>query len=362
MSPRTRTPSSIDALDPSRGAALPESGEVRVGPLMPVADLLREHGADPAAVLMACGLPADADRRISFRSAACLAQRSAWTLQRPDFGLLVGQRLQLTRLGLLGELMRQAPTVGAALHNMGRYFHLQDRGSVPYMRQVGDGVVALGYSLYDADIPGVGLAYDMVLAMMMSALRALGGPKFRAVELHLPHRPPAQTLPYRRCFGVPVLFDAPHAELHVEARWLAAPVAGADASALDGARRAALDADASEARNWSERTHAAVRVLVMDRSLSGTRVAEALDLHQRTLRRHIADEGSSLHAIVAQVRFDIAQQLLRETRLPMAVVAETLGYADATVFVRAFRGWAGSTPGRWRARRLKSQAVTEPRP
>ena len=100
----------------------------------------------------------------------------------------------------------------------------------------------------------------------------------------------------------------------------------------------------------------------MDRSLSGTRVAEALDLHQRTLRRHIADEGSSLHAIVAQVRFDIAQQLLRETRLPMAVVAETLGYADATVFVRAFRGWAGSTPGRWRARRLKSQAVTEPRP
>ena len=180
MSPRTRTPSSIDALDPSRGAALPESGEVRVGPLMPVADLLREHGADPAAVLMACGLPADAladaDRRISFRSAACLAQRSAWTLQRPDFGLLVGQRLQLTRLGLLGELMRQAPTVGAALHNMGRYFHLQDRGSVPYMRQVGDGVVALGYSLYDADIPGVGLAYDMVLAMMMSALRALGGP------------------------------------------------------------------------------------------------------------------------------------------------------------------------------------------
>ena len=64
-------PSSPDALDPSRGVPLPDSGEVRVGPLMPVADLLREHGADPSAVLMACGLPADAltdaDRRMSVR-------------------------------------------------------------------------------------------------------------------------------------------------------------------------------------------------------------------------------------------------------------------------------------------------------
>lgn len=353
LKPASTAASDADAALPDGSrTALPGPRHVRVGPLQPVAELLREHGVDPASVLLACGLPADtladADRRIAFRNAGCLVQRAAWALQRADFGLLVGQRFELSCLGLLGELMRQAPTVGAALQNMSRYFHLQDRGSVPYLRQVDPDLAALGYSIYDSDMPGAGLAYDMVLAIAMAILRALCGPTFRAVELHLAHRAPAVTQPYRRCFAAPVVFDAPHSELHFDARWLGAPVAGSDPSALDAARRVALDAGAGETRDWSERAHAAVRVLVMHGSLSGARVAEALGLHERTLRRRIADEGSSLQAIVTQARFDIARQLLRETRLPMAELAATLGFSDPTAFVRAFRGWAGCTPGRWR--------------
>jgi AraC-like DNA-binding protein len=34
----------------------------------------------------------------------------------------------------------------------------------------------------------------------------------------------------------------------------------------------------------------------------------------------------------------------------IAEIAASLGYADASAFVRAFARWAGTTPGSWRSR------------
>jgi len=83
---------------------------------------------------------------------------------------------------------------------------------------------------------------------------------------------------------------------------------------------------------------------------SAPRVAVLLGLHERALRRRLRDEGTSLHALVSIARVEIAQQLLQETRLPVAEIAATLHYADATAFARAFRRAAGSSPTAWRAR------------
>ena len=81
--PQRARPDRLPDRTPAEGARrrVPDRGEVRIGPLRPVAALLHEQGADPAAVLAACGLPPaafdDADRRIPFRTAACLLQQAA---------------------------------------------------------------------------------------------------------------------------------------------------------------------------------------------------------------------------------------------------------------------------------------------
>jgi AraC-like DNA-binding protein len=339
-------------------AMQPAAGHVRVGPLQPVAALLREQGVDPCKVLEGCGLPEDTlehpDRLIPFRSAAQLVQRAAWTLQREDFGLIVGQRFELDMFGLLGELIGHTARVDSALQVLSRYFHLQDRGSVPYLRQVDDRLLALGYAIYDADTPGLGLIYDMALSMGMTILRTLCGSTFQCARVHIAHGKPKTLLPYRRCFGAPVSFDAARSEIQFESAWLRAPVSAARHAALDGARRAA-DGRAGDLRQWSERAHAAVRVLVMDGSLSSPRVAKALGIHERTLRRRLADEKSTLQLVTSQVRFDLARQLLRETSLPLSDIATTLGYADATAFTRFFRRLSDRTPGLWRREQWAAQ-------
>ncbi|MBN8492969.1 MAG: helix-turn-helix transcriptional regulator, partial [Burkholderiales bacterium] len=99
----------------------------------------------------------------------------------------------------------------------------------------------------------------------------------------------------------------------------------------------------------AERARHVARALIMTGALAGDRVADALSLHPRTLRRHLAAEGTSLKAVAAAARFDVARQLLGGTRLPLDEIAEVLGYAELSAFVRAFRGWAGCPPGHWRA-------------
>ena len=91
----------------------------------------------------------------------------------------------------------------------------------------------------------------------------------------------------------------------------------------------------------------------MTSTLSADNVADLLALHSRTLRRRLAAEGTSFNTVAAAVRFDIAQQLLRDTDMPLGEIANALGYADLTAFVRAFRGWAQCPPGQWREARKR---------
>jgi AraC-like DNA-binding protein len=334
--------------------------DVRIGPLRPMAGVLCAMGHDPAALLLAGGLEAtafdDPERRIPFRAAADLVRRGALLTGREDFGLLVGEHFAFDDFGLLGQLMWRARRVGEALQDLNRFIHLQDRGSVTFLRPAKEGLVSLGYSILDPDTPGAGLIYDLVLALGMRLMHGLAGPRFRAAEVCLPHVAPRLKGPYRRVFGAPLSFDAPRAEIQFAADWLQAPVIGADAVQRDLVQRAARLADAGASPGLAGRTRAAVRVLLMSGNVSAARVAGAMGLHERTLRRRLTAEGESLQHMVAQARFEVARQLLRETRLGLQDIADALGYAEAAVFVRAFRGWAGCTPGQWRAAQLNRPA------
>jgi AraC-like DNA-binding protein len=329
-------------------------GEIRLGPLRSMAGLMREMGHDPAVALAAVGVEESAfdnpDRRLPLHVGAALIQYAAWTTGRKDFGLLIGQRFEIGDLGLLGQLLWRAQTVGQALHDLQRFIRLQDRGSVTYVHMHGDGTASMGYSVVDPDTPGVGLVYDTVMSIAMTILRTLCGPRFKAIEVSLAHAQPDDVAAYRRCFAAPVRFNATRSEVRFEAACLQAPVAGADAALHAAVLLAARSAEARNTPALAERVRGVVQALLIAGDLSAARVADAMGLHERTLRRRLADEGTSLRQAIAAARFEVACQLLRETDLRLNDIAHTVGYAEASVFLRAFRAWAGCTPAQWRER------------
>ncbi len=334
-------------------------GELRIAPLLPVPDLLLEAGIDPASLLAGAGIAesafADASTRVPFQSAARLLHDAARACGREDFGLLVGQRFEFGGLGLLTLLMQHAPTVGDALRSLERHLHLHDRGAVVYLNAPQAGKVAVGYAVHDAATPGVGLVYDLSMLIGVVMLRALCGPQWRPLEVRLPHGRPRSTLAWRRCFGAPVQFDATAAEIWFSSSALAKRPPQADPAQQVALLRVAQRTAVEQALSLPERAQHVARALVMTGALTGDRVAEALSMHPRTLRRRLAASGSSLKAVAAGARFDVARQLLSETSVPLEEIAESLGFAELSSFVRAFRGWANCPPGQWRTDQLNPQ-------
>jgi AraC-like DNA-binding protein len=48
--------------------------------------------------------------------------------------------------------------------------------------------------------------------------------------------------------------------------------------------------------------------------------------------------------------------MLEDTRMEVNQIAETLDYADASAFTRAFRRWSGITPSQWRKNRKATRS------
>lgn len=67
-----------------------------------------------------------------------------------------------------------------------------------------------------------------------------------------------------------------------------------------------------------------------------------------TLRRRLAAEGTNYREIRESCRRELGLQLLRRPALSIEEIAARLDYCDADAFRRAFLGWFGAAPSRFR--------------
>ncbi len=71
----------------------------------------------------------------------------------------------------------------------------------------------------------------------------------------------------------------------------------------------------------------------------------------RSFQRGLAAEGTTLRDLVRAYRQWLAETRLDAGGATMTQIAQAMGYSDATVFWRAFKGWSGSPPAAFRRRR-----------
>jgi AraC-like DNA-binding protein len=74
-----------------------------------------------------------------------------------------------------------------------------------------------------------------------------------------------------------------------------------------------------------------------------------MKLSERTLRRKLREEGTSIRELVAEARQARASELLGSTTASLDAIAYELGFSSVGAFCRAFKRWTGSSPARYRA-------------
>lgn len=84
------------------------------------------------------------------------------------------------------------------------------------------------------------------------------------------------------------------------------------------------------------------------RDSSLDRISHQLGMTPRSVRRHLNMSGISFQELRNEIRKAIATRYLKDTTLPVGVIAERLGYSDQASFTKAYRSWTGRTPGKVR--------------
>ncbi len=95
-----------------------------------------------------------------------------------------------------------------------------------------------------------------------------------------------------------------------------------------------------------------VRFHLPTQKASLTTLANQLGCSERTIQRRLDAHGQeSFQSLLDRVRFEIAEQYLVVSNLPMTEIAYAVGYSDQANFTRAFSKYTGSSPSQFRKQR-----------
>jgi AraC-like DNA-binding protein len=169
------------------------------------------------------------------------------------------------------------------------------------------------------------------------------------LEARFPLPAPAHADAYPHMFPAPLLFDAPQAAIRFDAQYLKLPLRR-DEKALAHMLQRALSITVLQYRRDRLLVPQVRQALAAHpgQAHSAEALAQLLHVSPRTLHRQLKEEGASLQQLKDEVRLERAKDLLWRTAKPVKQVAAAVGFRNEKSFARAFRQWAGVSPGEFR--------------
>jgi AraC-like DNA-binding protein len=318
-------------------------------------DLASENGLSPAALLAGTGLTLDdvdsPEGVVAAGQELAGARRLVQvTGDAPGWGALAGSRIRLGMLGVWGYTMLLCPTLRTAIDVAMRVG--PGRLAWTFLRPRVDVVRRDLHLVYtDDEIPDDlrDFLAERDLAATAWALYALSGRRALPIRMMTPlsaerREKLADAVPFAN------VTEGYHHALVVGEELLNARLPYGDPRSVAIQEREC--ARLADRRALRTPTVSRVRASLLQTGAwpSFEEIAAEHHLDARTLRRHLATEGTTFRHILDDARRELAVEMLDAGGLSVVTIAERLGYSDAAVFTRAFRRWTGTSPGQHRQR------------
>jgi len=338
-------------MSPAAGRRLPAAA-TPIAFARAIAAAYRLRGANPEGALKLAQItPAQLqkpDTRITARQMELLSAAAMEELD--DEGLAAFERrLPWGSYGMLARASLTAPTLGVALKRWCRHHGLLT-GDVRLGLAVGGALAAVVIEERRA-IPRE--VRELSLAFLLRNVHGLAcwyvDSRIPLQEARFPFPQPGHADAYPYMFPARLQFDAPQAEIRFDAQYLKLPLRR-DEKALAQMLQRALSITVLQYRRDRLLVPQVRQALAAhpERSHSAEALAGLLHVSARTLHRQLKEEGASLQQLKDEVRLERAKDLLYRTGKPVKQVAAAVGFRNEKSFARAFRQWAGMSPGEFR--------------
>ena len=321
---------------------------------------LERRGIDPAPLLAQSGLSQAAvasHKRIKVRAAIDFLERVSRALKDDWIGLTLAADFDLRRNGhaLLRGCVHRSDSANA-LKRLDRYERVANEAL--------DLRIVKGTGGRVANFPMRGVPRHMdrhlmeaIAVAILRLCRQLVGRKIVPVAASFVHHR-ADGRKIQQVLGCDVSFGAPVDELDFDADVMDLPLVGYDPYLNDLMVRSCEETIAVRSSNSSPfRTEVEniIVPLLPHSEAQARKVAQRMNLSERTLARRLAAEGLSFSEILDQMRRELAIRYL-EQNLRASDITWRLGFQQPSAFSHACRRWTGKSPSEFRRGHQTAQA------
>jgi len=276
--------------------------------------------------------------------------RTAAALTRdPGFGLKAGALVGPASFNVVSYILQSAPTLREAFGEVQQFQRLISDGG-RFQLIAGESASWIVYHPRQGELAFSPHQLEAVLAAVVSFSRWVTHNETRPLRVQFSQSAIGPLAAYQAAFHCPVEFEQAFSGLLLDNALLdqALPQADAQLQQVHRQYAAARLAALSDTGNFGEELRAWLRAHMAGAAPTRQQAAQAFGLSARTLARRLQQEGLSYTALVDAAHRQVACDAVANSTRSFVDIAQSLGFAEASVFNRAFRRWTGSTPGQWR--------------
>jgi len=326
-----------------------------------VAAALEAEGLDPQPLFTEVGLDLaalrDPDARFASDKVDLLWQLVVLRSGNPTFGLASARTAKPARFDIVAYAMMSAPNLLGILERMARYIHIFNDTAHVTVSEAPEGV-RIALAIFSSLPPVPWQRYGFDLLTFLSFCRWVTARDLRPITLELAVAPAAGLEPYGDAFGCPLRFDAPANALLLSHADAMSPLPTAHLMLAQLHEKVAEEhLRRANPQSASLRVHGIVSPRLPGGGSTRAEVAAALAMSERTLHRHLEEEGTSFQRILDGTRRELAERYLGRGDLSLAEIAYLLGFSDQGSLFRASKRWFGTSP-----RQVRRRSAPEPAP
>lgn len=265
----------------------------------------------------------------------------------PAFGLRVSEHVHAVHFKALGMLIVSCENLAQAMEKIVAYHALISNSVQLKLQHEPDRV---GFSI--RAVEGVVIstaAIDAFYSVIVKFCRNMLGAGDLVSRLDLMRPEPESQQPWLEYFNAEVYFHRDDNCLWLNRAFLEKASLHFDEKVQQMNENAVQDyLQDMNANTWVDKCKKFLIIGLNEEAPSLTKIAEQLNVSERTLARNLRAEGVSFSQILQQKKQDLACYYLLKTDESITNIALNLGFKDTSNFTRAFQRWYQTSPSEFR--------------
>jgi len=315
--------------------------------------MLESYGVDPCLVIDAAhfrpGKPSSPTKRISFEDFDATLEHAEALVGDPAIGIRIAQYASPSHYGALGYAWMASSSLRSALKRLQRYRHMYSELANFRLAEETDRVVLTVATTRQSCVPN--LLGDAEVASILHWYRLIYGQDLMPIDVTLKRPEPADLTPWFEYFGPCLQFGQEKFSLAISASDADRPLTGANRELVvmheEIIQRHLVKLGPNNILN---RARLGIMEHLPEGRVTENDLAQTLNMSKRTLHRKLRENDETFRSLLTEVRRDLAEHYIHNANYNMTDISLLLGYADSSVFSRAFRQWFGRSPTQVRER------------